>query len=170
MNGGSPYSYNLGALVLYEVAGVTQVWVSTASNNTTTPGAGGAHWSALAAPSSALFTGGTSTGAANAQAIATNQGDYVNTAGNIVTFLAGASISGAATLSVDTVSDIPLKVISPSGIRATQTGDIVAAGEYICISDGTNYRSSTPPISCKSPSPKAGSPMAARSRGHRTRS
>ena len=44
MNNGSSYPYNLGAVVMYNAGGGLQSWISTADNNTTTPGAGGAFW------------------------------------------------------------------------------------------------------------------------------
>ena len=44
MNNGSSYPYNLGAVVMYNAGGGLQSWISTANNNTTTPGAGGAFW------------------------------------------------------------------------------------------------------------------------------
>lgn len=47
MNGGSPYSYNLGATCLYS----GQIWLSTAPSNATVPGATGASWVALTASS-----------------------------------------------------------------------------------------------------------------------
>ena len=45
MNGGiDPYSYTLGAVVAYDAGSGLENWISTAAANTTTPGAGGAHW------------------------------------------------------------------------------------------------------------------------------
>lgn len=140
MNNGTPYSYKLGASCLYDAGGGAQVWVSSAASNTTTPGAVGAHWNPLTSSSSPLFIGGTTTGSANAQAVATDQGDYANTAGNIVTFKAGITVTTTSTLSVDAVSNIPLKIMSSAGVRNTANGEITSGGEYIAISDGTNLQ------------------------------
>lgn len=135
---GSPFSYNLGATVMYDAGGGIKCWISTAAANTTVPGAGGAHWVPLT--TSPIFIGGASTGSANAQAVTTDQGDFTNTAGNIITFKAGFSCTGAATLAPDSASAINLKVGTASGLRATMSGDIVSGVEYIGISDGTNIQ------------------------------
>src|ERR1700733_2377356 len=47
MNGGTPYSYNLGATCVYDAGSGPEVWISTAASNTTTPGAMGANWNLL---------------------------------------------------------------------------------------------------------------------------
>lgn len=54
MNGGEPYSYNIGAVVMYNAGSGIQAWISTASSNTTTPGAVGATWNALTTGSGRL--------------------------------------------------------------------------------------------------------------------
>lgn len=141
MNGGiNPYSYNLGALVLYDISDGNgpQVWKSTAKTNTTIPGAGGAKWVAVGKPT--LYTGGTSGGTANAQTVTTGNGGFANTQGNIVTWIAGASVTSSSTLNPDASSNIPLKVMTATGLRNTQTGDVVINGEYMAISDGTNLQ------------------------------
>lgn len=148
MNGGvDPFSYILGAIVSYDDGGGLQVWVSTAADNTTIPGAAEASWLPLTAPNSVVFTGGTSTGSANAQAIATNQGDFANTAGNIVTFKAGISgTGGATTLDVDSATGIPLKVADVAGLRNPVNLEIKSGCEYIGLSDGTNIQILNPTL------------------------
>lgn len=49
MNNGNPYPYNLGAICLFNAGSGSQVWLSTAATNTTTPGAMGANWIPLTA-------------------------------------------------------------------------------------------------------------------------
>lgn len=146
MNGGvDPFSYILGAIVAYDGGSGLQVWVSTADDNDTIPGAGGAHWTPLNAPVSVVFTGGTSTGSANAQAVATANANFANTAGNIVTFKAGISgTGGATTLSVDTITNIPVKIADVGGLRDPKALEIVNGCEYLGVSDGTNIQILTP--------------------------
>lgn len=134
MNGGSPYSYTLGAIVAYDTGSGLQNWLSTQAANTTTPGAMGAHWSSLS--SGTFFTGATSTGTANAQAVATTQGNFSDVQGNAISWLAGFSVTSASTLSGDGASALAIKIVTPTGLRDTATGDIIAGGEYIGISDG----------------------------------
>lgn len=135
MNGGTPYSYRLGAIVSYDAGGGTQNWLSTAAANTTVPGAVGAHWSSLS--SGTLFTGGVSTGTANAQLVVTSQGNFADGQGNAITWVAGFSVTAASTLAGDTATALAIKIMTPGGLRDTATGDIVAGGEYFGISDGT---------------------------------
>ncbi len=135
MNGGTPYSYNKGATVLY--GGI--VYISQVASNTTIPGAS-PDWQPLGAVASILFSGGTSTGSANTQAVTTAQGNFANTANNIITWTAGYSNTGAATLNPDSVGALPLKKASSSGVIALQSGDLVVGIQYIGISDGTNIQ------------------------------
>lgn len=138
MNGGvQPYAYNEGATVMYDAGSGLVSWVSTADENITVPGAEGASWNQLAAPSSALFTGGTSTGGANAQAVDTTQGGFVNEAGNILTVLSGVSNTAAMTITPDETTALTVKVMTKTGLRDTVQGDFVATGQYIFVSDGT---------------------------------
>lgn len=137
MNNGTPYSYKLGAVVMYDAGSGLEAWVSTAPGNVTIPGAIGATWSPLTSPASAIFIGGTSTGSANAQAVATNVGNFTNAAGNIVTMKAGFSVTAASTLTVDSAAALTIKVMGQSGLRDTATGDIVVGGEYQFIDNGT---------------------------------
>ena len=68
MNGGTPYSYNLGATCVYDAGSGPEVWISTAANNTTTPGAMGANWNLLIS--------------SGRQRLTTNTTFYVATTGN----------------------------------------------------------------------------------------
>lgn len=137
MNGGSPFSYTLGAIVSYNAGSGIQTWISAAAANTTTPGAMGATWNALGSTPINLYTGGTSGGSANAQTVATNQGNFSNTTGNIVTWKAGYSVNQASTLDPDADGNITIKVMTQTGVRDTTIGDIIVNGEYMAISDGT---------------------------------
>jgi len=137
MNGGTPYSYNLGAVVMYNAGSGVQAWISTAATNTTIPGAMGATWSELGSTPINLYSGGTSTGSANAQVVATNQGNFTNTAGNILTWKAGYSVNAASEIDADSYGNVAIKVMTSTGLRDTSTGDIVVGGEYAAISDGT---------------------------------
>lgn len=49
MNGGTPFSYTLGAIVAFDAGSGMQNWLSTAAANTTIPGAGGASWAPFSA-------------------------------------------------------------------------------------------------------------------------
>lgn len=141
MNGGvDPFSYILGAIVSYDAGSGLQVWVSTAAANTTIPGAGGAHWEPLTSPASNLFVGATTTGSANAQSTVTTAGSFTNTAGNIVVAKAGISNQGTSTITVDSVSNIPIKVPCGSGLRDTVLGDIILNQMLVLVSDGTNLQ------------------------------
>lgn len=139
MNGGSPYSYKLGATVMYDAGSGLQKWISVVANNVTIPGAN-ADWQPEGAGVGVVFTGGTSTGSANAQAVATTQGNFTNTSGNIITWIAGFSNTGASTLTPDGGSAIPLKKASPTGAAALANGDIIVGLQYMGISDGTNIQ------------------------------
>lgn len=141
MNGGSPFSYCKGAIVSYGSEPSTVVnWVSAVTMNTSVPGADG-NWLELPADVGVLFTGGTSTGSANAQTITTVQGGYdESVAGNIVTWKAGFSNTGATTLNVDGSGVTSLKKMGGVGLVALTAQDIVVGGEYMAITDGTTLQ------------------------------
>lgn len=140
MNGGSPYSYRKGAIASYDGGAGVQNWVSAVAANTSIPGAD-ANWLALPADVGVLFTGGTSSGSANAQTVTTTQGGYdESVAGNIVTWKAGFSNSGPTTLNVDGSGVTSVKKISGLGLIALSAFDIVVGGEYMAITDGTTIQ------------------------------
>lgn len=141
MNGGvNPFTYILGAIVNYDGGSGNQVWISTQAANTTIPGAGGAHWTPLTAPVSVVFTGATSTGSANIQAVTTAQGNFTGATGEIVTFTPGLANTAACTLAIDSVSAMPLKMRSPLGLVDPSANTLVATEITLVISDGTNLQ------------------------------
>ncbi len=111
MNGGStPYSYALGAIVSYNAGSGIQNWVSTATSNTTTPGAMGASWLAL--------------GTANTRtALTTNTSYYVATTGSD----SNPGTSGSPWLTIQHAINYLMSSIDLAGYTATIS---VAAGTY----------------------------------------
>lgn len=126
MNGGTPYSYPAYAMVLY--SGV--VYISNTGSNTDTPPT--SKWTAL--PLSFvenLFTGGTTTGSANAQVLASlspASGFSLSNPGDTITCTAGYTNTGPATLAITSpsVSATAIQKNGASGLTALTGGEIVA--------------------------------------------
>ncbi len=92
-----------------------------------------------------MFTGGTTTGSANVQVLATTTPDTFTLAtGNVVNFIAGYSNSGSATLAVHSTTAKAIKKTTASGLANVATGDIIATGVYNVTYDGTQYVLNTP--------------------------
>lgn len=146
MNGGSPYSYRKGVTVSYDAGSGVQNWISQVAANTSVPGAD-ANWLELPADVGVLFTGGTSSGSANAQTVTTTQGGWDATAaGNIITWKAGFSNTGPFTLNGDGDGATAVKKMSASGLVDLAQGDVVVGGEYVALTDGTTIQLINPTL------------------------
>lgn len=87
---------------------------------------------------SILYVGGVSAGSANAQTVASvSPNNYALTAGNIVSFVAGFSVSAASTLAVGATAATAMKKMTASGLVDTATGDVVTNGAYLSYYNGT---------------------------------
>jgi len=85
----------------------------------------------------ALFSGGTSTGSANAQVVATTTpNSFALTDGNIVSFIAGYSNSGAMTLDVGGTGVTAVQKVTSSGLVALVGGEVIAGCAYMMIVAG----------------------------------
>lgn len=135
MNGGSAYSYKKGATVMYDAGDGLVAWISVIANNEDTPGAS-ANWQPLGVSAGIVFTGDTSTGAANAQAVVTTQGNFELDEGNILTFTAGFSNTTTFTLAPDSVSATAVKKAVPTGLADLAAGDIVVGNKYVLVVNG----------------------------------
>ena len=88
----------------------------------------------------AVFTGGTSTGSANAQLLATTvPGNFALTAGNIVTGIAGYTNTGTATLNVGGTGVTAVKIQDSTGLHALAGGEIFTGNPYTFYYDGTEF-------------------------------
>lgn len=140
MNGGSAYSYRKGVTASYDAGGGTVNWISQVSANTSVPGAD-ANWIELPADVGFLFTGGTSSGSANAQTVTSTQGGFDETvAGSIITWKAGFSNTSSMTLNADGSGATAVKKMSGTGLVDLSAFDVVVGGEYIGITDGTTIQ------------------------------
>ena len=109
MNGGTPYSYNLGATCVYDAGSGPEVWISTAASNTTTPGAMGANWNLLIS--------------SGRQRLTTNTTFYVATTGND----SNAGTSGSPWLTLQHAVNVLMDNYDLAGFTATIS---VATGTY----------------------------------------
>ncbi|MEO7520229.1 MAG: hypothetical protein ABIW79_00295 [Gemmatimonas sp.] len=89
------------------------------------------------------------TGAANALVIAFTPALPAFVEGLVFYVKVAASNSGATTLAVDAVAAKAIKKFVSSGITPLVTGDLIAGGEYLFVSDGTQFilLNPTPPAS-----------------------
>ena len=123
MNGGvTPYSYNLGATVMYDAGSGLQGWLSTANANTTTPGAMGAHWSPL-------------TSTSGRTALTANTTFYVSSSGNDST---GNGTVGAPWLTIQHALSVLQDSYDLAGFQAliqwgggTNTGNVAVVGPFV---------------------------------------
>lgn len=106
-----------------------------------------------------VYTGGTSTGSANVQAVTpTVPTTFSLTAGKIVTFFAGFTNTGAMTLNVAGSGNVNVFRRTQLGISATVGGEIVAGQTVTVIHDGTQFQLlSVPPVTVGQISDFAGS-------------
>lgn len=128
MNGGTPYSYNQYAMVLYE--GVA--YQSLINSNTDTPPT--SNWAVAAIGQSNSFIGGTTTGSANAQVLANvTPGGFALTNGFSIKFTAGYTNTTSATLAITSPSISATNIYkpTPAGLVALTGGEIIAGNEII---------------------------------------
>src|SRR6185437_2678729 len=86
------------------------------------------------------FTGGTSTGPANAQVISTTAPtSFALNAGNIVTWIPGFTNTASVTLSVGGQPATIIDKITASGLAVLTGGEIVSGQSAMAIYDGTEY-------------------------------
>ncbi len=103
----------------------------TALSTPITPAQGGSN----------VFYGGTSTGSANAQLVASlTPTGYTLTTGYTASFIAGFTNTGAATLSVNSTTAKNIYRPSSSGPVALVAGEIVAGNIVVVRYDGTQYQ------------------------------
>ncbi len=89
----------------------------------------------------ATFTGGVSTGSANAQIVATvAPTGFTLSAGKAVIFIAGYSNSGATTLNVQSSGATAVRKPSSGGPVALSGGEIFVGNAYQAIYDGTYWQ------------------------------
>lgn len=99
----------------------------------------GATWNltSVASTLTSLYTGGTSTGSGNAQVIASvTPAGFTLLYGNIVTFTAGFTNTGATTVNVSGTGVIALKKKGTSGLVDLAAGDLTATETFQIIYDG----------------------------------
>ena len=95
-----------------------------------TPGQGG----------TPLFSGGTTTGSANAQVIGSSLPDsFTLVTQYLVSFIAGYTNTGPMTLAFNSTTATAVYKATHSGIAALVGGEIVAGNSYMAIFDGTEY-------------------------------
>lgn len=96
---------------------------------------------AIAASSTGkYFTGGTTTGSANAQVLTpVSPSGFTFVAGNLVAFTAGFTNTGATTLTINGTGVKNLFVDTPSGPVALSGGEVIAGNSHLAYSDGTRY-------------------------------
>lgn len=88
-----------------------------------------------------VWHAGTSTGAANAQVVASpTPSGYVLGIGNRITFTAGFTNTGVMTLQVAATAAVNVFKPSPNGPIALEAGEVVAGNYIECIYDGTQYQ------------------------------
>lgn len=94
------------------------------------PGSGGTN----------VYVGGTSTGSANAQAIATVPSTYTLTTGYRVIFVAGFTNTGAATFNANVTGAKNVTRRTPTGLVSLTGGEVVSGQLIDAIYDGTQYQ------------------------------
>lgn len=88
-----------------------------------------------------VFIGGTSTGTANAQVVATTTpNSFTLTTGNVVAFLAGFTNTGATTLNTNSTGATNVFRRTSGGVVALVGGEIVFGNLYFCQFDGTQFQ------------------------------
>lgn len=95
----------------------------------------------LAQGGTAIYVGGTSTGSANAQILASPSPiGFTLTSGYEVDFIAGFSNTAAMTININSTGAIAVMKQTTSGLAALASGDIIATLAYCLIYDGTQYQ------------------------------
>lgn len=119
VNGASDLCFDTTNLILY---------ICTTTGTTST-----AVWTSVVGSSTSQFAGGTSTGSANAQVIAsTTPSGFARTPGQVVTFTAGFSNTSSATLNVDSTGVAAINKNTGSG-NVPLTGGEIVAGQFISV-------------------------------------
>lgn len=89
---------------------------------------------------SSVYTGGTSTGSANAQVVASPTPiNFTKAAGKRLTFTAGFTNTGSTTLNVNASGAANIVIYTPSGAATLAGGEIIAGNYVEVIYDGTFY-------------------------------
>lgn len=89
---------------------------------------------------SSVYIGGTSTGSANAQVVATPTPiSFSLTAGKQIIFIAGFTNTSATTLNINSTGATNLFRLTPSGPIALTGGEVVAGNVVEALYDGTRY-------------------------------
>lgn len=88
----------------------------------------------------------TSGGSANAQTLTYSVAPPSYVTGEVYTFKAGASNSGATTLNVNALGAKNVYKLGSSGPEAAVSGDIVSGNVYIAVYDGTEFQLLNPGI------------------------
>ena len=132
MNGGTAYSYNQGATVLY--SGV--VYVSLVAANVTTPP--GASWMVLGSNTAQLlYPGGTIGGTANAITAVATGFSLANNYGLVIT---PTSVNtGATTLNANSTGAIAILKSTNIGLVALTGGELQIGQQAVIIYNGTNH-------------------------------
>jgi microcystin-dependent protein len=87
-----------------------------------------------------VYIGGTSTGSANAQVVASTVPTFIASPGNIVTFQAGFNNTGPMTLNAQSTGSFNVFRHTQLGPVAMVGGEIVAGDEVIAQYDGTQFQ------------------------------
>jgi hypothetical protein len=94
-----------------------------------------------------IFTGGTTAGTANVQTLVTvTPSSYANTAGNIVTAIAGVSNTAAMTLAVNSQTAKSVKVEDGTGLHDPSANAVLLGNSYLFYYDGTEFILENPSI------------------------
>jgi hypothetical protein len=138
MNNGSPFSYAQYATVLYN--GVA--YQSNVSGNTDTPPS--TKWNVITLSAPNQFVGGTSTGSANTQVLASvspANGLSLSVNGQSLTFTAGYTNTGSTTLAITApaITATVIKKLSGSSLVNLSGGEMVAdAPVYLTVDTAAN--------------------------------
>lgn len=101
---------------------------------------------------STVYIGGTSTGTANAQVVATPApSGFTLTAGKRIVFIASASNTAATTINIAGTGVINVYKLVPSGISALTGGEIRSGAIVEAVYDGTQYQLITNNLSVLGP-------------------
>ncbi len=126
VNGSSDMCWDTTNLLLY-------ICSTTGSTST-------AVWTTVAGQSTSIFAGGTSTGSANAQVVAsTTPAGFARTPGQVVTFTAGFTNTGSTTMNVDATGVATIQKNTGSGNVNLSGGEITTGSFITVIWTGTVY-------------------------------
>lgn len=89
---------------------------------------------------STVFVGTTTSGSANAQTTSTTPSSYTLSVGNIITFEAGITNTGAVTLNAESTGAVTIKKVSSGGLVDLAAGDLTMGASYQVEYNGTFYQ------------------------------